>query len=98
MEYLLIASDNTAGWVNFNITGSPSAENCQFEQYGSYDESISYNREFIPAVLNISEIETKLMDETRFPQLTSADGLFQADSYHSETRELVSRCGARQRC
>ena len=81
-----IASDNTAGWVNFNITGSPSAENCQFEQYGSYDESISYNREFIPAVLNISEIETKLMDETRFPQLTSADGLFQADSYHSETR------------
>ena len=52
-----IASDNTAGWVNFNITGSPSAENCQFEQYGSYDESISYNREFIPAVLNVVKLK-----------------------------------------
>ena len=29
------------------------------------------------------------MDETRFPQLTSADALFQADSYHSGQDYLV---------
>jgi hypothetical protein len=82
-----IATDDIAGWVTFNMTGTPSQENCQFDKKGSYDETVSYNREFIPKVLNISTIEESLLDPTRFPTLTSNQGLFtSAGNYHSETR------------
>ena len=82
-----IATDDIAGWVTFNMTGTPSQENCQFDKKGSYDETVSYNREFIPKVLNISTIEESLLDSTRFPMLTSDQGLFtNAGNYHSETR------------
>ena len=82
-----IATDDIAGWVTFNMTGTPSQENCQFDKKGSYDETVSYNREFIPKVLNISTIEESLLDSTRFPMLTSDQGLFtNTGNYHSETR------------
>ncbi len=82
-----IASDDIAGWVTFNMTGTPSQENCQFDKKGSYDETVSYNREFIPKVLNISTIEQSLLDSTRFPTLTSDQGLFtNSGTYHPETR------------
>lgn len=82
-----IATDDIAGWVTFNMTGTPSQENCQFDKKGSYDETVSYNREFIPKVLNISTIEESLLDSTRFPMLTSDQGLFSnAGNYHPETR------------
>ena len=82
-----IATDDIAGWVTFNTTGTPSQENCQFDKKGSYDETVSYNREFIPKVLNISTIEESLLDSTRFPMLTSDQGLFtNAGNYHPETR------------
>ncbi len=82
-----IATDDIAGWVTFNITGEPSQENCQFDKKGSYDETVSYNREFIPKVLNISTIEESLLDSTRFPMLTSSQGLFTSSgTYHPETR------------
>ena len=82
-----IATDDIAGWVTFNVTGTPSQDNCQFDKKGSYDETVSYNREFIPKVLNISTIEGSLLDSTRFPMLTSDQGLFtNAGNYHLETR------------
>ncbi len=82
-----IATDDIAGWVTFNMTGTPNQENCQFDKKGSYDETVSYNREFIPKVLNISTIEESLLDSTRFPMLTSDQGLFtNAGNYHPETR------------
>ena len=82
-----IATDDIAGWVTFNVTGTPSQDNCQFDKKGSYDETVSYNREFIPKVLNISTIEESLLDSTRFPMLTSDQGLFtNAGNYHLETR------------
>ena len=82
-----IATDDIAGWVTFNMTGTPSQENCQFDKKGSYDETVSYNREFIPKVLNMSTIEDSLLDSTRFPTLTSNQGLFtSAGNYHPETR------------
>jgi len=82
-----IATDDIAGWVTFNITGAPSQENCQFDKKGSYDETVSYNREFIPKVLNISTIEESLLDSSRFPMLTSNQGLFTSSgTYHPETR------------
>ncbi len=82
-----IASDNAAGWVTFNMTGSPSAENCIFDKKGTYDDSVSYNRDFIPTVLNLSTIETSLQDSARFPSLTGTDGLYTNSGItHSETR------------
>ena len=70
-----IATDDIAGWGTFNMSGSPSQENCQFDKKGSYDETVSYNRDFIPKVLNISTIEESLLDSSRFPSLTSVQGL-----------------------
>ena len=82
-----IATDDIAGWVTFNVTGTPSQENCQFDQKGSYDETVSYNRDFIPKVLNISTIEESLLDSSRFPSLTSSQGIFSSSGdYHLETR------------
>ena len=82
-----IATDDIAGWVTFNMTGAPSQENCQFDQKGSYDETVSYNRDFIPKVLNISTIEESLLDSSRFPSLTSSQGIFTSSgAYHLETR------------
>ena len=82
-----IATDDIAGWVTFNMTGAPSSENCQFDKKGSYDEAVSYNREFIPKVLNISTIEQSLLDSSRFPYLSSDQGLFtNSGTYHPETR------------
>ena len=82
-----IATDDIAGWVTFNMSGSPSLENCQFDKKGSYDETVSYNRDFIPKVLNISTIEESLLDSSRFPSLTSDQGLFtNSGTYHTETR------------
>ncbi len=82
-----IATDDIAGWVTFNMTGAPSQENCQFDKKGSYDETVSYNREFIPKVLNLSTIEESLLDTIRFPILTSDQGLFTSSgTYHPESR------------
>ena len=71
-----IATDETAGWVKFNVTGIPSSENCDFDSKGAYDESISHNREFIPNVLNISNLESRLSDSSRFTDLSGTNGIF----------------------
>ena len=82
-----IATDETAGWVKFNVTGIPSSENCDFDSKGAYDESISHNREFIPNVLNISNIESRLSDSSRFTDLSGTNGIFTSSGeYHPETR------------
>ena len=82
-----IATDETAGWVKFNVTGTPSSENCDFDSKGAYDESISHNREFIPKVLNISNIESRLSDSSRFTDLSGTNGIFTSSGeYHPETR------------
>ena len=82
-----IASDDAAGWVTFNMTGTPTQENCQFDKKGTYDETVSYNRDLIPQVLNLSTIETSLLDANRFPSLSSNDGIFTTSgTYHQETR------------
>jgi hypothetical protein len=82
-----IATDETAGWVKYNVTGEPSNENCDFDSRGTYDESISHNREFIPKVLNISNLESRLSDSNRFSDLSGANGIFTSSGeYHPETR------------
>lgn len=82
-----VASDNNAGWVKFSIEGPASEENCKYLNKGAYDESISHNRDSIPDVLNITMMENRLMDNSRFPHLTGDDKFFtNAGDYHPETR------------
>mgnify|MGYP001586889487 FL=1 len=82
-----VASDNTAGWVKFSISGQASEENCDYIDKGAYDEEISHNRNSIPSVLNLSMMEARLMDNSRFPQLTGTDKFFTTGGdYHPETR------------
>ena len=82
-----IATDETAGWVKFNITGEVSSENCDFDSKGVYDDSVSHNREFIPKVMNLSTIESNLLDSYRFPELTGENAIFTSSgTFHPETR------------
>ncbi|MDP6334146.1 MAG: SAP domain-containing protein [Candidatus Poseidoniaceae archaeon] len=82
-----IATDETAGWVKFNVTGAPSSENCYFDSKGAYDESIAHNREFIPEVIDISNLESRLSDSSRFSDLSETNGIFTSSGeYHPETR------------
>ncbi len=82
-----IASDENAGWVKFNVTGEVSSENCDFDSKGVYDDSVSHNRDFIPKVLNLSKIETSLLDYNRFPELSGENAIFTSSgTFHPETR------------
>lgn len=82
-----IATDESAGWVKFNVTGEVSSENCDFDSKGVYDDSVSHNRDFIPKVLNISNIESNLLDSNRYPELSGENSLFTSSgAFHPETR------------
>ena len=82
-----IHPDNTAGWVLFELTGEPTSENCTYLDKGSYEELASYNRKAIPPVANMSTLEERLSDTSRFPQLTGAEGVFDSNSaYYESTR------------
>ena len=79
--------DDTSGWVLFEVTGEPSSENCTYLDKGSFEELASYNRESIPAVANMSTLEQRLSDTTRYPQLSGMDGVFDSSgAYHTDTR------------
>ena len=82
-----VALDDTSGWVLFELTGEPTSENCTYLDKGSFEELASYNRESIPAVANISALEERLSDTMRYPQLSGAEGVFDATgAYHEATR------------
>ena len=82
-----VALDDTSGWVLFELTGEPTSENCTYLDKGSFEELASYNRESIPSVANISALEERLSDTTRYPQLSGAEGVFDATgAYHDATR------------
>ena len=82
-----VALDDTSGWVLFELTGEPTSENCTYLDKGSFEELASYNRESIPAVANISALEERMSDTMRYPQLSGAEGVFDATgAYHDATR------------
>ena len=81
-----VATDSTAGWLHFSVSGSSVDDLvCDFIAKGAYDDSITYNREAIPSVLPMHELESRVMDEQRFADLTGDDSLFTASGFHSET-------------
>jgi hypothetical protein len=82
-----VAADESAGWVNFNLTGTPGDAACEFHQKGVYDDSVAFNREAIPSTLNLSQMEQRLADTTLYGQLTGNDLFFTTDgAYHQDVQ------------
>ena len=76
-----------SGWVLFDVTGEPTAENCTVIDRELFDDLASYNRESIPEVANMSTLEQRLNDANRYPQLSGSEGVFDSTgAYHAETR------------
>ena len=100
-----VALDDTSGWVLFELTGEPTSENCTYLDKGSFEELASYNRESIPAVANISALEERLSDAMRYPQLSGAEGVFdailidgiavQGNAVSAEQAHLIDKLGCR---
>jgi hypothetical protein len=81
-----VATDSTAGWLHFGVSGSSLDDLvCDFIAKGAYDDSITYDREAIPSVLPMHELESRVMDAQRFADLTGDDSLFTASGFHPET-------------
>ena len=77
----------TSGWVLIDVYGTPSDQNCDYIQHGSYDNSVAHSRNDIPSALNLSMLEQDLADSMRYPRLTGDDGFFNSNGeYHSSTR------------
>ena len=82
-----VDSNSDTGWVELELSGTPSSENCTKLDSNSSDESIAYSRSDIPSVLSIKMMEEDLTDQMRYPALSGTDGLFTSDGeYHPETR------------
>ena len=81
-----VDSDTTAGWLHFSVAGGGSeALTCEFIAKGTFDESITHNRDSIPKVLPLQDIETRLMDAQRFPDLTGPTALYGSNGPHETT-------------
>ena len=82
-----VDSDSDTGWVELEISGEPSFNNCTKIDADDSDEAIAYSRSDIPSVLSLEMIEEDLTDQFRYPVLNGPDGLFTSDGqYHPETR------------
>jgi hypothetical protein len=82
-----VETDDTSGWVRMSISGTPSDDNCTYEAHGAHDNSITWNRNDIPAALNMGEMEQRLSDESRYPDFTGTNGFFISDGIpHQNTR------------
>ncbi|MDP6199297.1 MAG: SAP domain-containing protein [Candidatus Poseidonia sp.] len=82
-----VATDATAGWLLFSVSGTVSEGlTCEYIAKGTFDDTVAYNRESIPEVLPLHDIESRLMDAQRFPSLTGPEALFDASGSHPETR------------
>ena len=82
-----VSSDPNSGWVELDVSGEASAENCTYVAHGGHDETVSHSRSDIPAVLSINMMEADLVDQTRYPDISGDNGLFTSTGeYHPETR------------
>ena len=82
-----VSSDPNSGWVELDVTGSASAENCTYIAHGGHDETVAHSRGDIPAVLSLQMMEEDLTDPFRYSELHGANGLFTSSGeYHPETR------------
>jgi hypothetical protein len=69
--------------VQFNLTGTPNAENCQYDKRGGLD-STSYNRDSIPDTFNITELESWFSDSSRYDVLFGEGRFFTSSSTYQD--------------
>ena len=81
-----VDSDTTAGWLKFAVSGSDDALTCEFIAKGTFDDSITHNRDSIPEALPLHDLEARLMDDQRYPDLTGPNALFTGSGLHDSTR------------
>ena len=81
-----VDSDTTAGWLKFAVSGSDGALTCEFIAKGTFDDSITHNRDSIPEALPLHDLEARLMDDQRYPDLTGPNALFTGSGLHDSTR------------
>ena len=81
-----VDSDTTAGWLKFAVSGAEGALTCDFIAKGTFDDSITHNRDSIPKALPLHDVEARLMDDQRFPALTGPNALFTGSGLHDTTR------------
>lgn len=82
-----VATDNTAGWLLYSVEGVNDTLECEYIAKGTFDDSITHNRESIPEVLSLEAVEARLMSQQRFPALQGTEALFTSSgSLHDETR------------
>ena len=82
-----VAYDEQAGWVQFNLTGEPSPEACQFEERGVLSDT-SHNRESIPMTLNLSSLESRLSDSSKYPVLVGNDRFFTSSGTYQDNLQI----------
>ena len=82
-----VANDNTAGWLKFSVSGTVEALECEYLAKGTYDDSITHNRNAIPEVLSLDALESRYQDNNRFPALRGENSLFSSTgALHPETQ------------
>ena len=82
-----VATDGQAGWVDFNLNGTPAVSTCEVNAKGVYEDNVAFNREAIPSTLNLSQMEQRLADTTLYDQLTGNDLFFTAEgAYHQDVQ------------
>ena len=78
-----VASDEQAGWVQFNLTGVANTDNCQYDKRGGLD-STAYNRDSIPNTYNITTLETWFSDSSRYDVLFGPERFFTASGDYQD--------------
>lgn len=81
-----VATDDSAGWLRFAVSGEPESLTCEYIAKGAYDESVSHNRDAIPEALPIDAMVERLRNTQRFPRLTGEEAPFTSSGLHAETQ------------
>ncbi len=79
-----VNSAEESGWVLFNLTGTPSEENCQFDSKGRFNDTTSFNRDSIPNTLNITKLESRFSDSSRYDVLFGSDRFFTSSGEYQD--------------
>lgn len=78
-----VASDEQAGWVQFNLTGIPNADNCQYDKRGDLDLT-SWNRDSIPNTYNITTLESWFSESSRYDMLAGSERFFTSSGEYQD--------------
>ena len=82
-----VDEDEASGWIRMSISGGFDSYNCTYLSHGVHDNGVAWNRQSIPAALNMSMIESNIADASRYPMFTGNEGFFKSqNTLHPETR------------